>query len=200
VHSVFPWLTKTARIVSVVGHPLVTTSILTLYVAFNQVAFFNALFVSALLLGGVILPVSWQNYRRTQQGQYTNFDVSDRQQRYRFYPVLMGLLALVTGLLFVTGQPRSFCYGFLSMLLLIGCSYLINFFSKASLHTSISIFIAWAVLLISQPMALVMMLFALVVTASRLVLNRHYLSELVIGALLGLLVGAGFYTFMRLAL
>jgi membrane-associated phospholipid phosphatase len=39
-----------------------------------------------------------------------------------------------------------------------------------------------------------------VVTASRLVLNRHYLSELVIGALLGLLVGAGFYTFMRLAL
>jgi len=199
MYAVSPWLTKTARVVSAVGHPLVTTSVLTLYIAFKQVSVLNALFVSALLLGGVVLPVSWQNYRRTKRGQYTNFDVSDRQQRYRFYPVLIGLLALATGLLFITRQSRPVCYGFLSMLVLIGCSYVINFFRKASLHASISFFIAWAVLLISQPLGLVMMLFAWVVTASRLVLNRHSVAELIVGAGLGLLVGAGFYAVMELA-
>ncbi|NEU70864.1 phosphatase PAP2 family protein [Spirosoma agri] len=197
MQSVSPWLTKTARIVSAVGHPLFVTSLFTLAVAFDQLTTLNALLVSGLLLGGVIGPVTWQNYQRTKRGLYTNFDVSDRQQRYRFYPILIALLGLVTTLLFVTQQPRPFCIGFLSVLLLVVCSYGINFFCKVSLHTSISFFMVWALRLISLPLGVGMGILALLIAASRLVLSRHSLTELVVGALLGLLAGAGFYGYIR---
>jgi len=188
-----PRLTATAKFLSVAGHPLLTGSVFTVYIAYRQLPFFNAVLVTTLLIGGVVLPVSWQNYRRVKQGRYTNFDVSHQKQRHQFYYTLMSLLALMTGLLFLTGQPWPFCYGALAMLLLTVSSFLVNLFVKASLHTSVSLFITWALLLVSGPAAVGMAFFSLLIAVSRLILNRHTLTEIVAGALIGLLIGAGLY-------
>jgi membrane-associated phospholipid phosphatase len=177
----------------VAGHPLLTLSLFSVYVAFRELSLPNAVLVSGLLVGGVALPVSWHNYRRVRRGQYTNFDVSDRHQRARFYPVLIGLVAAVAGLLALTGQPPPFSYGALCLLGLLVGSYGANRFLKVSLHTSLSVYLAWAVYLLSPPAGVAMAGLSALVAASRLVLGRHTLPEILVGALMGLVAGAGFY-------
>lgn len=191
--TVSPFLIQTANFISVAGHPLLTVSLFTIYVTFQQLPLRNAALLSGLLIGGVILPVSVHNYRKVKRGQYTNFDVSDQRERHHFYHTVIALLALVTGLFFATGQPRPFCYGMVSMLLLVVSSYLVNFFIKASLHTSISFFMAWAILLVDPAFGVGMAVFTLFIAASRVLLKRHTIPEIVAGAIIGVGIGAGFY-------
>lgn len=188
-----PSLTQAATIVSVVGHPLLTTSLCTVFMTYQHLPIRQATLICGLLLCGVILPVSRQIYRNVRRGHYTNFDVSDRKQRYQLYPTLLIFLALVTGFSFATDQPRPFCYGFLAAFLLITSSYVVNFFSKASLHTSVSFFLAWIIASVSPFFGGVMVIFSLFVALSRLILKRHTVAELIAGALIGLTTGAGFY-------
>ncbi|GAB3969070.1 hypothetical protein GCM10028806_14460 [Spirosoma terrae] len=186
-------LYKLANLISTIGHPLLMLSVFVVFVSFQQLPIQNAVLISGLLIGVVVLPVCLQNYRKVRQGTYTNFDVSDRQQRSGFYPGLIGLVALVTGIFIATNQPLSFCYGMNATLLLLVISYGVNFFIKASLHTSLSFFLAWAIGLISPPLGVAMGIMAVAISASRLVLKRHSLIEVGTGALIGLIIGACFY-------
>lgn len=128
-----------------------------------------------------------------QKGQYTNFDVSEQRQRAQFYPILIGVISLMTVLLFATNQPRPFCYGTACALLLVVSSYGVNRYIKASLHTSLSSFLTWAIYSINQPLGLMMGGFSILIGASRLVLGRHTLLEILVGALIGLIAGTGLY-------
>ncbi|MCC5613290.1 phosphatase PAP2 family protein [Nostoc sp. CHAB 5834] len=195
---VSPFIISTAKAISILGHPLFTITLFALLVTFLQLPISNAMIISALLLGGVVLPISWYNYRNVKRGQFTNFDVSDQRQRAQFYPVLVGAIALLTGLLFATHQPRPFCYGTACALLLVISSYGVNRYIKASLHTSLSLFLTWALFSISQPMGLLMGIFSLFIGGSRLVLGRHTLWEVLVGALLGLIAGAALYSVVLL--
>lgn len=189
-------LIRLATIISVVGHPLLTASLCTIFLTYRHGSGGKAFLLSGLLLGGVILPVSLQTYRKVKQGHYTNFDVSDRKQRYQLYPTLLILLSLVTGIAFATAQPRPVCYGFVAASLLIAMSYAVNFFSKASLHTSVSFFLACILLPVNLFLGGVMVIFAFLIALSRLILKRHTVTELIAGALIGLTTGAGFYWFV----
>ena len=191
--TVSPFIYRTAKALSVLGHPLLTISLFVLYITFQQLPIRNAIIISALLLGGVVIPVSYHNHQKVKQGQYTNFDVSDQGQRAQFYPVLIGVISLMAVLLFATHQPRPFSYGTACALLLVVSSYGVNRYIKASLHTSLSFFLAWAVYSINQPLGLMMGVFSILIGASRLVLGRHTLLEILVGALIGLLAGTGLY-------
>lgn len=79
--TVSPFIYRTAKALSVLGHPLFTIPLLALYVLCQQLPTRNAIIIAILLLGGVVMPISWHNYRKVKQGQYTNFDVSDQRQR-----------------------------------------------------------------------------------------------------------------------
>ncbi|MFD2936805.1 phosphatase PAP2 family protein [Spirosoma flavum] len=167
-----------------------------LYVAFQQLPLKNAAIVSGLLFGGVVVPIAWHNYQQVKKGQYTNFDVSNQKQRAQFYPILIGLVSLMTGLLLATDQPRPFCYGTGCVLLLLVSSYGVNRYIKASLHTALAFFLTWAIAISNQPLGLAMGIFSILIAASRLVLARHTLTEILVGALIGLLTGAGLYAFI----
>lgn len=190
---VSPFIYSTAKALSILGHPLLTITLFALYVTFQQLPIKNAIIISAGLLGGVVLPISWYNYRKVKRGQFTNFDVSDQRQRAQFYPVLIGAISLLTCLLFATHQPRPFCYGASCALLLVVSSYGVNRYVKASLHTSLSFFLTWAIYSINQPLGLLMGVFAILIGVSRLVLGRHTLWEILVGALIGLIAGSGLY-------
>ncbi|WP_460970735.1 phosphatase PAP2 family protein [Spirosoma migulaei] len=190
---VSPFIYSTAKALSILGHPLLTITLFALYVTFQQLSIRNAIIISAGLLGGVVLPISWYNYRKVKRGQFTNFDVSDQRQRAQFYPVLIGAISLLTGLLFATHQPRHFCYGAACALLLVVSSYGVNQYVKASLHTSLSFFLTWAIYSINQPLGLLMGVFAILIGVSRLVLGRHTLLEILVGALIGLIAGTCLY-------
>ncbi|QKZ11320.1 phosphatase PAP2 family protein [Spirosoma sp. KUDC1026] len=184
-------LQKTARLISIIGHPLVTLSLFSLYIAFQRLPRQNALVLSVLLLGGMVVPICWHNYRQVKRGHYTNFDVSHQGQRTQFYPILIGLLSVTTLLQFITDQPRPIWLGTLCVLALLVSAYVLNYVIKVSLHTALSFFLAWVIYSISPTGGIVMGLFALLITASRLVLRRHTVSEVIAGFLLGSVAGAG---------
>ena len=186
-----------SRVVSVLGHPLLTAAGFVVFVSFTRFGSATALASSAVVIGLVILPIAAWNYRNTQKGRYSNFDVSVRSQRHSFYRVSVGLLLLATGVLWLTDQPPSLRYGMGFALLLVVISGLANLYVKASLHTSVSVFLSLALLTIHPVAGAVLLGFSAVVAGSRWVLGRHTLPEIAAGAAIGLAVGGGLYFFME---
>jgi membrane-associated phospholipid phosphatase len=180
---------RIASVISIIGNPLVTISIFILFITSQLYSSLSAVWISSLVIGGVAIPVTVNNYRKVKSGEITNFDMSDREQRHTFYPRLIGLLAIVTLLLFVTQQPINFCIGGLIFLLMIVTSYAINFRLKISMHTSISVFLALTLFKLSFTGGVAMAVFALLISTSRLILKRHTPVEVISGALLGLVFG-----------
>ncbi len=197
--TVLPFVYKTAKVISILGHPLLTISLFSVYITFRHLPLKNAVIISGLLIGGVIIPISWYSYRKVNQGQYTNFDVSNQRQRAQFYPVLIGLVALLAGLLFATNQARPFSYGTVCVLLLLVSSYGVNRYIKVSLHTSLSFFLTWAIYSISESLALAMGIFSILIAASRIILKRHTLAEILVGALIGSVTGIGLHMILTLS-
>jgi hypothetical protein len=189
---------RIAKIISAIGHPLLTISLFVMITLFHFGTFENALLISALIIGGLIIPVSYNMYRKSKSGAYTNFDVSDKTQRQRWYLLPIVLLTGLTVILYLTHQPLSLCFGMLcGLLLLISCGFM-NQYLKVSLHTAYSFYIvvlAWQI--VSVRISIVFILFAIIIAWSRWVLKRHSIWELVLGCFLGLLFGFLFVFLVR---
>ncbi|GAB3839773.1 hypothetical protein [Hymenobacter jeollabukensis] len=178
-----PRLKLLATVVSGLGHPLLTAALFVGAVASRQ----SGTWVAGAVVGGVVLPVAAWNYWRVRRGQYTNFDVSAREQRHSFYPVLLTLLALATGSTWLVGTPIAWRAGLAVALGLILLCYLLNFRLKVSLHAALSFFLAGGVgLLAGAGWGLGAALLAGLVAASRLVLRRHTGPEVLVGASVGI--------------
>jgi hypothetical protein len=197
MRSVNNGLWKVSRVVSVLGHPLLTATVFILFVAFTRFSGAKAVVSSLIVIGLVILPIVAWNYQNTRQGRYLNFDVSVRSQRHSFYGVSVGLLLLGTLAMWLTGQPPALRYGMAFALLLVVVSGLANRYIKASLHTSVSVFLSLALLTIHPVAGAVLLGFSAAVAGSRWVLKRHTLPEIGVGAAIGLAVGGGLYFFMK---
>ncbi|MFM2305638.1 MAG: hypothetical protein RLZZ367_307, partial [Bacteroidota bacterium] len=103
-------LHKVSAVISTVGNPLITFSLFIMYVTSQSMDGASAALMSLLIIGGVTIPISINNYVKTKSGKYTNYDVSDREQRQGFYHILLVLMGVVTGILFLTNQPAPFRY------------------------------------------------------------------------------------------
>jgi hypothetical protein len=197
MRSVNNGLWEVFRVVSVLGHPLLTASVFVLFVAFTRFSGAKAVVSSLIVTGLVILPIIAWNYWNTRQGRYSNFDVSVRSQRHSFYALSIVLLLLGTLAMRLTGQPPALRYGMAFALLLVVVSGLANRYIKASLHTSVSVFLSLALLIIHPVAGAVLFGFSAVVAGSRWVLKRHTLPEIGVGAAIGLAVGGSLYFFMK---
>lgn len=183
-------LHKVSAVISTVGNPLITFSLFIMYVTSQSMDCASAALMSLLIIGGVTIPISINNYVKTKSGKYTNYDVSDREQRQGFYHILLVLIGVVTGILFLTNQPAPFRYGSLVFYVMVIVSYIINYRLKVSMHTSVSIYLGCTLLLINVKAGVAMLVFAVLIGLSRLVLKRHTVAEVVAGLVLGSLFGA----------
>ncbi|MCC3160562.1 hypothetical protein LJ737_25215 [Hymenobacter sp. 15J16-1T3B] len=182
-----PGLRRAAGVVSTLGHPLGTAMLFVGFAAFRLLDGPAALAAVVLVAGGVVGPVAAWNYRQVRRGHYANFDVSVREQRRSFYPRLLGLLLLVVGLMWGLEAARPLRAGLLAALGLLTLCYLLNFRLKVSLHAALSFFLAGCLgLLAGSGAGAVALLLAALVAASRLVLGRHTVPELLAGTGLGL--------------
>lgn len=180
---------KLALFISTVGNPLVTVSVFIVFVSAALFTPAQAAWLSFLVVGCVAIPVAANNYFKTKKGHYTNFDLSDRKQRQNVYPRLLFLMAVITVILFATHQPVSFCIGSAVILAMMTASYVVNFWLKASMHTSISFFLAFGLFKLSLTGGVLMLAFAVLISVSRLVLKRHTIAEVLAGGLLGTAFG-----------
>ena len=193
-HRRLQWV---AAWVSGLGHPLLTVAVFVAFAASRLLDPLAARWTTGGIIGLVLLPLAAWNYRQTRTGAYTNFDVSKREHRHSFYPLLLGLLGAATALLFWARVAVAFRYGMLVGWGLLAACFLVNFRLKVSLHAAMSFFMACALLTLDARWGIVGLGLASLVAASRLVLRRHSLPELLAGAGLGALAGGALWLLLR---
>ncbi|WP_447640887.1 MULTISPECIES: hypothetical protein [Chitinophagaceae] len=178
-----------ARFFSVVGHPLLTISVLVYYLSHKELPEKNANLVSMMIIGGIAFPIVVHNLWKTNKGQYTNFDVSNRQQRKGFFFFAIGLLVVVSLYFWCTHISQQLLYSMWTFLAMVVLFALVNTKSKISMHAGVNFYIAAILLHDSPAMGASALVLAILVGASRLLLMRHTLPEIVVGGCIGFAFG-----------
>lgn len=181
---------KTAKFISVIGHPLLFGNAYVIFMSFQNLERKMALMVSFLVIVLVAAPIIWNNYRKMKSGEYTNFDVSDRMQRKGFYPFAISLfvvLLLVFWILDFPGEVLRQTLVFFAMVLTMA---LVNLKIKASMHAGIAFYIGVNIFVFGFLPGSITLGFALAVAWSRRQMKRHSMEELVIGAIIGFSFGS----------
>ena len=172
-----------AKIISWVFHPVFVFPALIVLLFFKEQAYVEMLWVLAMAFGGPFVVFLWLFVR----GKVSNFDVTDRAQRYPIYAVsLIGMTASVVYLYF---YGYGFIFGeFLRLVLLGFVLVAVNFKVKVSIHTATTVVLT---AMLYKFYGVDLMVFALVpfVVFSRVILKRHSWIEVA----LGVLVPAVFY-------
>ena len=181
--------TRVAKYISILGHPLLTIPFVVIVALFNFEEPKRAFLISLLIVGGIFIPLTVKSYKGMKDGTYTNFDISEKSQRQSWYFFALALLAIVTIVLFITDQSRVLRLNMLFAFILLLTSQLMNYFIKSSLHVSLNIFLAFSMLPLSLVTAIVLFIFVILISWSRLELQRHTLKEIFAGAWIGFATG-----------
>ena len=179
---------KIARIISIVGHPLLT---IPLYVLFVMVGFEDikrAALNSFLIIGCIFIPLALWLFVKSRNGTNTNFDVSDRKQRKSVFVFIIPILCVVTYILYKTGQSSHLWQSMFFALLLVVILQLVNFNIKSSMHVALNIYLAFLVMTVNYKIGIVILLLTGLIGWSRIVLGRHSIKEVVFGAVIGFTV------------
>jgi membrane-associated HD superfamily phosphohydrolase len=180
---------KLAKSLSFLGHPLLLGTFYVILMSFRNLTNENAWKVSLLTVGIIALPVIIHNIKKLRKGEYTNFDVSDQNQRKGFYPFIISLFSLLTVIFYLSGFPISVTLNTLNFLVMMLTMGFINLKIKASLHACIAFYISISLISVSLWIGMIFFILALGTSWSRLILGRHSLQELAIGMGMGLVFG-----------
>ena len=190
--------TLLAKIVSTAGHPLITIPLFVIVVLFSNNTTKSALFLTFLIVGCIFVPlISWM-YLKSKNGSYTNFDVSDKKQRLSLFVFAIPFLVVVTTILYLTHQSEKTCLSVLFATLLVMVSQLVNYFIKSSLHVSLTLYLAFLAIPLSPGFGFSMIFLSIFIGWSRVVLKRHTIKEVIVGAIIGFTVGSIMLYFLTL--
>jgi hypothetical protein len=184
---------KLAKLISIIGHPLLTIPVFVIIVLFSTEKFEKALSISFLIIGCVFVPLILRLYLKSKNGSYTNFDVSDRKQRKSIFIFILPLLIIVTYLLFKKQENSGLCMSVLFATILVFVSQMVNLFIKSSLHVSLNIYLSFLVMTVNFRIGLFVFLFTILLGWSRIVLGRHTLKEVLSGGAIGLTISLLMY-------
>ncbi|WP_114748947.1 hypothetical protein [Pleomorphovibrio marinus] len=178
-----------ALTISRVFHPMVVMPLFICYVVFSIQPIQQALWTTAYILGIGIFPLAIWNIYRTKTGKYSNFDVSNREQRFSMFGVVFLLAFLLLAYLWLSGQPQVILIGCLLVLGLIFISFLVNFWLKSSLHTAFITYVALGLWPMDNHLSLAIGLGIPIVAWARVTQLRHSLAEVGIGFVSGAIFG-----------
>jgi membrane-associated phospholipid phosphatase len=145
--------------------------------------------VVAIYFGLTILPLLLLIRRNVVAGKWTDYDVSDQRQRFRFYSAAIGITAATLLLFFLLGLPRNLVVGVLVGLLLLAIGMAANLRSKLSMHSLFAAYCAMALLLVNVKLSIAMSAILSCVAWSRIVLRRHTPAQVFLGICLGVFGG-----------
>jgi len=184
-----PLVYRAACTCSVVGNPLFISAIFLCAFCSRLLEASRAVEIMVVLIALLFLPIAIWIQTRVRAGRYSDFDLSRREDRTTMYPIVLVLILFATGLLFLTHQPEMLSVGMLCVSTMIVIAFLANQWIKISLHTVFCFFFALVAIKISAAWFVPMLIFAALVAFSRLILKRHRVVELMVGAGLGVLTG-----------
>jgi membrane-associated phospholipid phosphatase len=174
---------RVARVTSVALHPFVIGPLTAALATRNWR-------LTAILAAITILPLVVLLIRRTRRGEWSDFDVSRRDQRPGLYYAALPALAVTALVVWRMGASASFLRSLLAIAFLFAAGLLGNRFLKISLHMMFGAF-CLSIIARLYPWSLFLTLPLLASLAwSRWRLERHTPAEIAVGLLLGAIAGA----------
>jgi membrane-associated phospholipid phosphatase len=189
-HPAKPWVRPLAVFFSLAGHPFLLTPAVTLIAGWRTFGGPQAFRAVLTIVLACLAPASIYIGRKVQRREWSDLDVSARKDRPHLFTLGLILLAFTIAILVVTHQASIFVRGCAGAMLLIAAAWLCNRWLKPSMHTGFVMLTAGALWRSDLPLALALAALAVAVGWSRLVLARHTVQEVVVGALLAMLVVA----------
>jgi membrane-associated phospholipid phosphatase len=174
----------TARAFSILGHPAVLMPLAVAASARAQMASAGQIRNAVLACVAVAVATLVFSALKVRRGQWAHIDASQLAERSQLNVFLVALLWGAAAALHWLGQPRVVVAGLGLSGLIVAVAYAARSGLKISLHAAFAVYaagIAWPAPWMSAAIALL----AIGVAWSRVVLQRHTLAEVLVGAALG---------------
>lgn len=169
-----------SRLISDFFNPLVSLFIYFVYLSFKIYTFKEAVmhFLPILLI--TILPIIIWIYWNVKTGRYTNMDVSNRVQRKSLYIFIAVCIVLYQLYHYIMNGFLDFVMLFI-LVLLFALQYS-NLYIKSSMHTAFNVFVAALFYDSDWRAGLFWLFIAALVGVTRVILRRHTVKEVFMGA------------------
>lgn len=175
-----PLLLKISKVISDFFNPLTSLIIFFVYMSISRYTLKDSLIyflpVSLMIIIPVVIWLVWN----VKTGRYTNMDVSNRVQRKTLYIFIA--VCVVAYLIFNYIRNGYIDLVMLFILLLLFALQISNLFIKSSMHTAFNIFVAALFFTLDWKMGLVWLGIAVLVGITRIILKRHTVKEVFMGA------------------
>ncbi|MGE8431672.1 phosphatase PAP2 family protein [Chryseobacterium joostei] len=173
-------LHKTSKVISDFFNPLISLIIFFVYMSIREYTAKESFLYFLPVLLMIIIPVVVWLVWNVKTGRYTNMDVSNRVQRKTLYIFIAA--CVITYLAFNYIKNGYIDLVMLFILILLFSLQVSNFFIKSSMHTSFNIFVAALFFTLDWKMGLIWLGIAILVGVTRVILKRHTVKEVFMGA------------------
>lgn len=178
------------RIISIAGHPFVLVPVAILIATSGQSASARGWALGSVVAAMAVL--SAYVVRRQRRGDFTDVDVSKREQRPAVYALAIVTLVATGIALHIRGSNPIAVRGVTLAAGLFAVSALVNVRLKASLHCAFAVLAAGIAWPSSMLAAMSFAFVAVAVAWGRVAYGRHARSEVVVGLGLGALAAIAF--------
>ncbi|MCW1962348.1 phosphatase PAP2 family protein [Chryseobacterium viscerum] len=179
-------LHKISKVISDFFNPLVSLIIFFIYMSIREYTLKDSMMYFIPVLAMIIIPVVIWLVWNVKTGRYTNMDVSNRVQRKTLYIFIA--VCVITYLVFDYIRNGSVDLVMLFILILLFALQVSNLFIKSSMHTAFNIFVAALFFSLDWKMGLLWLGIAALVGITRIILKRHTVKEVFMGAGIAFLV------------
>ncbi|WNI37195.1 phosphatase PAP2 family protein [Chryseobacterium sp. SG20098] len=179
-------LHKISKVISDFFNPLVSLIIFFIYMSIREYSLkYSMLYFLPVLLMIIIPVVIWLVWN-VKTGRYTNMDVSNRVQRKTLYIFIA--VCVIAYLLFNYIRNGYIDFVMLFILVLLFALQISNLFIKSSMHTAFNVFVAALFFSLNWKMGFAWLGIAILVGITRIILKRHTVKEVFMGAGIAFLV------------
>ncbi|TZF93571.1 ABC transporter permease [Chryseobacterium panacisoli] len=173
-------LHKISKVISDFFNPLVSLIIFFTFMSIREYTLKDSMMYFIPILAMIIIPVVIWLVWNVKTGRYTNMDVSNRVQRKTLYIFIAA--CVIAYLLFHYIRNGSVDLVMLFILILLFALQISNLFIKSSMHTAFNIFVAALFFSLDWKMGLLWLGIATLVGITRVILKRHTVKEVFMGA------------------
>lgn len=179
-------LHKISKVISDFFNPLVSLIIFFIYMSIREYSLKNSMLYFLPVLLMIIIPVVIWLVWNVKTGMYTNMDVSNRVQRKTLYIFIA--VCVIAYLLFNYIRNGYIDFVMLFILVLLFALQISNLFIKSSMHTAFNVFVAALFFSLNWKMGFAWLGIAILVGITRIILKRHTVKEVFMGAGIAFLV------------
>ncbi|MDH5033623.1 MULTISPECIES: phosphatase PAP2 family protein [Chryseobacterium] len=179
-------LHKISKVISDFFNPLVSLIIFFIYMSIREYSLKNSMLYFLPVLLMIIIPVVIWLVWNVKTGRYTNMDVSNRVQRKTLYIFIA--VCVIAYLLFNYIRNGYIDFVMLFILVLLFALQISNLFIKSSMHTAFNVFVAALFFSLNWKMGFAWLGIAILVGITRIILKRHTVKEVFMGAGIAFLV------------